>query len=431
MRKKTHEEYVAELAIKNPTVEVIGRYNGAKNKIEHRCLIHDVYWNMNPTDALKGSGCELCRREKIHNYHCKTTEQYIEELYKVNPNVIVKEQYIDSHTPILHKCLIHDIEWKVSPTDALRGSGCTNCKSDKIKNKLSKTHEQYVRELKEKNPNIIPIEKYKGANIKILHKCLVDGYEWYAAPSNMLSGYSCPKCSRRFRRTHDDYVREVSKNNPSIEVVGTFVGMQIPVLHKCKIHNIEWMAYPDYILKGCGCSKCGNEKVREKLSKTHEQYAKELKEKNPDIEVVGIYSGSFTPILHKCLIDGYEWYATPANILFGNGCPQCNESFGERQVRQWLEKYNINYIFQYKFKDCRNINPLPFDFYLPNYNICIEYQGEQHYRPVEYFGGEEKFKTQQKHDNIKRKYCHDNNIKLLEIPYWVNIEEKLNKFLFI
>lgn len=70
-------------------------------------------------------------------------------------------------------------------------------------------------------------------------------------------------------------------------------------------------------------------------------------------------------------------------------------------------------------------------FYLTDYNLAIEYQGEQHYRPIDYFGGKEKFEVQQKRDNIKRDYCKNNNINLLEIPYYKNVEEELNNFLFI
>ena len=431
MKKKTHDEYVAELAIKNPNIEVVGEYVDAKTKIKHRCLLHDVYWDITPSGALQGSGCEFCRREKLHNSNCKTTEQYIKELYQVSPNIIVEEQYIDSHTPILHKCLTHNIEWKISPTDALQGSGCINCKSDKIKNKLAKTHRQYVDELAEINANIVPIEEYKGANTKILHECLIDNYEWYATPTNTLSGCGCPKCSQRFRRTHDDYVREVFEVNPDIEILGIFRGLQTPILHKCKIHNIEWIAYPEFILKGCGCSMCGDDKIKEKLGKTHEQYVQELKMKNPDIEVLGTYINAITPILYKCLKDGYEWYAIPSNVLFGYGCPRCNESSGERKIRQWMEKHNIDYIYQYKFDNCCDVNPLPFDFYLPDYNTVIEYQGGQHYRPVAIFGGQQAFEKQQKHDNIKREYCKNNNINLLEIPHFKNVDEELNNFLFI
>ena len=134
-----------------------------------------------------------------------------------------------------------------------------------------------------------------------------------------------------------------------------------------------------------------------------------------------------------CLIDGCIWLSKPNNILNGFGCPQCNESKGERQVRQWLEQHGIVYEFQKPFVECSDIKCLPFDFYLPQYNTCIEYDGEQHFRPVD-FGGEgeiialQKFKIVQKHDVIKNKYCENNNIPLLRIPYFKNTEEELNNF---
>lgn len=364
MRKKTHEEYVAELTVKNPTVEVVETYVGAKTKIKHHCLIHDVYWNIAPENVLRGSGCKKCWDERKSESLQKTHEQYVEELHNVNPNIIVKEQYIDSITPILHECLIHNIEWEISPSNALQGNGCYKCMSDKIKNKLSKTHEQYLDELKKVNPNIIPIEEYINNSTPILHKCKIDNYEWYARPNNILEGRGCPKCSNRVRRTHDDYVKEVFEINPDIEVVGTYVNVH-------------------------------------------------------------------TSILHKCKVDNYEWLVEPHNILAGKGCPKCCESKGEKEICTLLKNNNIKYISQYKFDDCKDIKSLPFDFYLPDYNILIEYDGEQHYRPIEYFGGDEQFKKQQKHDEIKNEYCKNNNIKLLRIPYFKNVEEELNNFLFI
>jgi very-short-patch-repair endonuclease len=191
------------------------------------------------------------------------------------------------------------------------------------------------------------------------------------------------------------------------------------------------MTSPASALQGCGCLLCCKEKIGNSNRKSHQQYIDELKLINPNIAPIEEYKDALTPILHKCLVCGKEWYVTPANALWGYGCPQCNESHGERQVRLWLEKNNISYEFQMKFEDCKDINPLPFDFYLPNYNIAIEYDGKQHFEPIEYFGGIISFERTVKHDNIKNEYCKNNGILLLRIPYFKNVEEELNNFLFI
>lgn len=90
-------------------------------------------------------------------------------------------------------------------------------------------------------------------------------------------------------------------------------------------------------------------------------------------------------------------------------------SAGELRIKDYLERKNIEYVFQKRYADCRDKNPLPFDFYLPEYNLIIEFDGYQHYYEVKKFG---KLEVVQKHDAIKNKYCGDNGINIIRIPYW-------------
>lgn len=119
----------------------------------------------------------------------------------------------------------------------------------------------------------------------------------------------------------------------------------------------------------------------------------------------------------------------------GQICDECSKtiSIGESKIKTYLDNNNIEYIQQKRFIDCKDINTLPFDFYLPRYNMCIEYNGQQHYMPIDYFGGEKHYESQIKHDKIKANYCSNNNINLLIIPYWDvgNIEDILNKELIL
>lgn len=368
-RRKTHEEYVAELAIKNPTVEVVGEYVDSYTKILHHCLIHDVYWDVLPPNALKGKGCKECMKEKNRNRFIKSHEDYVSQLKEITPDIVVLEKYLGGDIPILHLCKKHDIKWMAYPNNILRGQGCVECGKEKFHDKRCKKHE--------------------------------------------------------------DYALELSIKNPTVEVVEEYIDSKTPILHHCLTHDIYWKLQPANALRGDGCEMCHWERIGISNGRTHEEYISKLKLVNPDIIVIGDYINSNTPILHKCLIDGHEWFAYPSNVLSGCGCPQCQESSGERQIRQWLENHDVEFAYQYTFKDCRDIKSLPFDFYLPNYNVCIEYDGGQHYKPVDKFGGVESFEKTIKHDNIKNNYCHENNILLLRIPYFKNVEEELNNFLFI
>ena len=425
-QKKTREEYVSELKIKNPTTILIGEYMGATHKTMHRCLLHNIDWEIAPTNALKGNGCIKCWKERKSKSLQKTHEQYVNEVSNINPNIIVMEKYINAKTPILHKCIIHNIEWKPYPEAILRGSGCPECGKEKIHNSLGWTHEQYIEELKIVNQNIVVLGVYVNTITPILHKCLIDGYEWFVQPNVLLHGCGCPKCAGNLRLTTQEYIEKLKIINPDIIPIEEYITSKTKIMHKCLIDGYEWKIEPSSTLQGVGCPKCaGNAKL------TQDEYVYRVLLINPDIEVIGQYIGRFTPILHKCRIDGFEWMASPSNILYGRGCPQCQESSGERRVRQWLSNHNISYIYQKTFDDCKYKKTLPFDFYLPDYDIAIEYDGEQHYKPIKCFGGEEKFKKTIERDKIKNDYCECNNIRLLRIPYYANTEEELNNFLFI
>lgn len=493
-RKKTHEEYVTELAVKNPNIEVLENYQGANTKILHKCLKENCryQWYVSPHSILNGTGCPqcagkvtrthdeyVCDVKKVNNnievietfknthtailhkcliceyqWKCKPTnillgtgcpkcannikkthEKYVKEVFLLNPNIEVIGKYINCKTPIIHKCIIHNTEWSAQPNNILQGKGCPDCaKENRIKNN-SMSHDEYVKQIKEKNSTIEVIGEYVNAKTKILHHCTIHDVYWDVAPNSVIYKMSgCPECKKdKFHiattKTRDEYVNELAIKNPIIELVGDYLGHKNKTQHYCKIHNCLFDSTPENMLNGCGCKQCCVEKMANKKRKTHEQYVIELKNVNPDIIVLDTYIEALTPILHKCLIDGYEWNVRPSNILRGDGCPRCNESSGERQVRQWLEKNNISYIFQHTYKDCRDINLLPFDFYLPDFNTIVEYDHKQHFEPVEHFGGQESFEKTVKHDKMKNEYCKNNGISLLRIPYFKNVEEELNNFL--
>lgn len=291
-----------------------------------------------------------------------------------------------------------------------------------------KTHNEYVEQLLDINPNIEVLGEYCSTHKKILHRCTIDGNEWYVSPAHLLQGHGCKICSNKKnhdlkQKSHIQYVDDLHNINKNIEVLDHYIDSKTPILHKCKIDGYEWKARPSNILSGKGCPVCSKCKKR-----THEEYITEVKNINHNIEVLGVYCGVHNPILHKCKIDGNEWIASPSNILHGKGCPVCNSSKGEMAIKKYLTNNNILFDPQHRFDDCRNKNPLPFDFYLIDYNACIEYDGIQHFEPRDLFGGKTAFESTQKCDEIKNNYCLMNNIHLLRIRYDEDVDTALNNF---
>lgn len=127
-----------------------------------------------------------------------------------------------------------------------------------------------------------------------------------------------------------------------------------------------------------------------------------------------------------CICDcGNECDVDVNSLISGHtqSCGCYHRSLREQYIESILIDNGFEYILQYTFDDCKNIFKLPFDFYLPDYNVCIEYDGQQHFKPIDLFGGEVAFQKQKANDTIKTQYCIDHHIKLIRIPYTMSDDD--------
>ncbi len=122
---------------------------------------------------------------------------------------------------------------------------------------------------------------------------------------------------------------------------------------------------------------------------------------------------------------GSIFLASPTKVLNNHNasCGCVKSSNAEILIRDLLFTNDVQYIPEYRFDDCCDIRALPFDFYLTEYNKIIEYNGRQHFEPIEFFGGQSAFELRRKHDAMKRAYCEQHNIPLLDLPYYLSHDE--------
>jgi very-short-patch-repair endonuclease len=142
-----------------------------------------------------------------------------------------------------------------------------------------------------------------------------------------------------------------------------------------------------------------------------------------------IYKRHNQKVIIICSIHG-EFEQTPHSHINGCGCPRCLKSRGHKKIALFLEENNIFFKEEKKFKDCINLKTgykLIFDFYLPDYNICIEFDGKQHFVANNFFGGEKELQNSQYKDSLKTSFCEKNNLNLIRIPF--NEEDNINNIL--
>lgn len=379
-----------------------------------------------PVDLIKTkpNGCPKCAGKMK-----KSENEFINIVKEKSPNIEVLGKYINNRTSILCRCKICNYTWYANPRylqkEKKRSSGCPKCS-----NVLKISHEEFVDRVKQINPKIKIIGKYESANKKVLCSCEICNYQWGISPSKLYVGQGCPKCGGKLKISHEEFIQIMNNINPNIEIIGNYKNISTKILCKCKKCNYIWEAIPLHLKNTkhpSGCPNCAGN-----LTKTHEQFISEMSKRHPDIKVLEKYVNWNTKILCQCKTCSHKWMMSPGKLLRKDslsGCPSCNQSNGERFIQLFLESNNIKYEKYQKYDDLIGVGEgkLSYDFYLPSYNLLIEFQGIQHEHPIEHFGGEEQFKIQQEHDKRKREYAQKNNIVLLEIWYYDfdNIEQIL------
>ena len=237
--------------------------------------------------------------------------------------------------------------------------------------------------------------------------------------------YQRGDCMFPSRKTHEQFILDVkSKYGDEYTVLGSYSNNKTKILVRHNTCGNEYDVRPDKFLQGRRCFKCyGTPK------KTTEQYKQEVFDKCGDeYSVLGEYENNKVKIEMKHNKCGHTWFVSPNTFIsHGNRCPKCKRSKGEEKIASLLTKHNVKYIREHKFEDCVNIKQLRFDFYIPDINICIEFNGRQHYEVVNAFGGIKEFERIQLRDKLKVDYCNDNNIELIVIHYKTDIESVLSE----
>ena len=216
--------------------------------------------------------------------------------------------------------------------------------------------------------------------------------------------------------TQDEYIRRCSlrHNNKFNYSKVKFKNVREKVIIICPTHGDIHIDAGNHLYRN-GCDSCARDK--HKLTNLSEERLENLKM---------IHNNKYT--YSDLKVDkGFINIECPEHGTFrqylyfheyGHGCTECNSSSrGEDKIKSILDNLNLEYYRNHIFNECKNKKGLRFDFYLPNLNSCIEYDGEHHFKENKYFGiGNLEYVR--KNDDIKNKYCRENNIKLIRIPYY-------------
>ncbi len=371
-------------------------YFGSKNKSVLICNTCKTEFLSTPSNHLTGSGCKICfeRKRGIEVVNVKLKHKYPN--WKFN-----FDNYTNSDSKIEYICN-NKHSGLATYRNMIRFNVCLECKNlenlQNAKNKISN-----------KGLEIINFED----KLRVECRCLKCQHIIIGEVDRFLyNNFECKYC----------VLLQESDLLKSGKIKLVKIGDCGQIHLECDRGHI-YVQDRRNLLANKGCDICRKKNITPKK----EDIFKILNELHGGLYVYD--ENSYKSVRNKINITcrkGHNFSQKVSNHLQGKGCPICRESFGERMISKYLETKKIKFVKQKKFTDCKHITHLPFDFYLPAFNLCIEYDGIQHYKPISLFGGIEGFEKTKIRDEKKNEYCKNNNIKLIRISYQDNIEEKLN-----
>jgi len=410
-------------ALVDMTYDLVPESFASDDKIPIGCPTHGVFYKKAIMHIYSG-GCAKCGVERAHAAAMLPNEEFIRRS-KVrfgDKFDYSKTSYAGTETLVTITCPEHGDFLIKPPAHIKNDAGCPQC-GVILRRDNHKLH--FIKESKIVHNNKFDYSKvvFTTYNDKVEIICPKHGAYLVRATCHLHKKNDCPKCSFADDRLTTDSFIEKSKivhGNSYDYSKSVYTVNSKPIIITCPEHG-DFTQRAASHLAGNACMQCFIN--RNKLSFDEFVERSNIVHSFKFDYSKAAYSNLTNKIEIICPTHGSFWQTPGIHVNAKMGCRFCSESHGEREVERFLKKYNIGHIREHRIMPYR----YRYDFFLPDFNIYIEYNGQQHYKPVPLFGGEEAFKKVQYNDKMKKMIVSENDGRLIIITYLHKTEEAVEK----
>ena len=384
MKKKTQYEFENDVKRVNPYISIMGDYINNATRVRVNCTKCGRVWDAMPTTITVLYKCPLCEKQ----------EKFGEFL--VGHKLKTLDPYKDNFTKLRIGCTLCGHIWKAVPKTLKRDYRCPKC-YDKGK-RIKWTNTKFFEEIKNKAPNVVLLENYKGYEVKIHCSCKVCSRDFWKSPHQLLGGKGCPNCNGYHVWTEDEYKEKMHEINHNIEISG-FTRIKNRVSSKCLICGCEWSPQAYDLLKGHGCPRCAG---RERLD--FDRFVSNFISVNDSIEILAEdIPDTKTMFNCRCKRCGNIWKTNVNRLRQGNGCNLCNHSATSFMEQAILKAFRSRLGEKEVRSRCKTVIGKELDIFIPSKSIAFE--------PGGWFFHRKSFKK----DTQKRQLCYEKGIRLITI----------------
>jgi very-short-patch-repair endonuclease len=398
-----------------------GDFTNYQTKCNFRCNDCGVERSSYPMSVIKGVGIG-CRCTNFR----RSTSDFLEDACDIHGGKY-DYQFVDFkgiHNPVEIVCRKCNEAFYQTPANHIHKScGCPKCGWQRSAEARTLSVPQFLARARAAHGERYhyDLNSYVNARTKMTIICPDHG-PFEQIPFSHLKGHRCNKCGSAITGAKQslskpsvlDRLSRVHGNRLRID--GAYSGLNSPTRILCTVCGLHRNARLADLLNGdgiaCKCSKTYRRNTELFIAEAIETHGA----RRYDYSAARFVTVK-TPLTIRCNVCKCDFAQTPDIHLQGCGCPLCAQPKGERDVAQWLDDNGFTYEIQQTFETCKHYRLLPFDFYVPSHATLIEYDGAQHYRPVDWFGGEKAFKRTQTRDAIKNMWAANHGYTLIRIRY--------------
>jgi len=401
-------------------------YKNYNEKLKIKCNKCGGIYTMTFASYIKSRKmCQQCSH-KERAIERRISIDIVKELIKKRGDIFIKSEYISNNLKLYFKC------GKCNKQFDMLYNSYRDRKQCFCEKKGRKINYEFVKTYIEKQGDILISDMYISSMSKLNIKCQKCDMIYKITWTYYQTGSRCNLCKISRKKTYDEVSEYISKQGDAL-ISQKYNNSKSKLEIRCgKCQNVYNMGFCEYLNRNQRCFECGRIDSINKRRLPY-NYIKKFIQKYGDILVSKSYKNSRTNLNIKCYKCKKIYHMSFGNYKIGHRCTCDKLSTGERLVKNYLDNIKIKYTQQRKFRKCKDIRELSFDFYIKDYNLLVEFDGEQHFKENDMFGGKQTFIKQQKHDLIKNIYVKKHKIRLLRICYKdiKNINQILDNYLEI
>lgn len=322
---KTHDKFLQEMAQAHPNINILTTYINGHTDVACKCSICNHTWSAKPYSLLQGHGCPRC---------AKSGTSFMEQFIKLSFEKALSTQLVlsrdksaigmelDIYLPSI-KAAIEPGNWFLHKK---------SIKRDETKRILCKEKGIRLITIYDKFPNDEPCpfsidcytfsEDLNKADRSVLISLITEIFEELNISNNITSKDWIDIETKAYEnakaKTHKDFIQRMNEIHPSITVIGKYQNANKRLLVRCNTCGFEWEGVPASLLSGDGCRKCGTKIAHAKFVKQQDSFVTQVANANPDIEIIGTYTGRHNPVSARCRVCGYTWSPIASSLSRGS-----------------------------------------------------------------------------------------------------------------